>query len=239
MRILLILFSVGLSSHLFAQNLTATELLNKSISYHDPDNNWVKFHAMLKFTDERPGQKSRYSEVELDNTKSFFRLKQQRGETTIEREAMVENCTNKLNGSLEISDEDMETHRLSCDRTLTLRNYYLYLNGLPMKLKDEGTILDPEVKKTEFMGKSYLQLKVTYDAEVGSDTWYFYIHPETYALEGYRFYHDESINDGEYIVLEDEMEVQGIKLAKKRKWYTNKEQKHLGTDVLSSVKAME
>jgi len=65
-----------------------------------------------------------------------------------------------------------------------------------MKLRDEGMIVDPKVIRKNFMDKEYLTLKVTYDKAVGSDTWYFYFDPQTYAMEVYQFYHDESKNDG-------------------------------------------
>jgi len=115
------------------------------------------------------------------------------------------------------------------------KNYYTYLYGLPMKLKDPGTILDSKIQTKTFKGKKYLVLKATYKAEVGDDIWYFYFDPETYAMEVYQFFHDESINDGEYILLKDQEEINGIKMPKTRAWYYNKDDKYLGTDVLYKV----
>jgi len=51
-------------------------------------------------------------------------------------------------------------------------------------------------------------------------------------LIGYRFYHEEAKNDGEYITLEGEESVQGIKIPKNRHWYYNKDDKFLGADFL-------
>jgi len=76
---------------------------------------------------------------------------------------------------------------------------------------------------------------VTYDPEVGDDIWYFYFHPETYALVGYRFYHNESANDGEYILFSGELESYGIRIPQTRKWYTHKEDKYLGADTLETL----
>ena len=76
-----------------------------------------------------------------------------------------------------------------------------------MKLKDEGTIVHDKVEQRTFKGKTYNVLKVTYRQEVGSDTWYFYFHPETNAMEVYQFYHDEAKNDGEYVLLTNEVVV--------------------------------
>lgn len=75
-----------------------------------------------------------------------------------------------------------------------------------------------------------LQIKVTYDAAVGGDIWYFYFDPSSFALSGYRFYHDESLNDGEYILLENETSVGALRIPAKRHWYTHQGNRYLGSD---------
>jgi hypothetical protein len=113
------------------------------------------------------------------------------------------------------------------------QNYYTYLYGLPMKLKDAGTIIHEKVALKKFKEKNYLVLKVSYEKEVGEDTWYFYFDPFTYAMEVYQFYHEEEKNDGEFILLSGLETVNGVKMPKKRAWYYNKGEKYLGTDILT------
>ncbi len=120
-----------------------------------------------------------------------------------------------------------------------MKNYYTYLYGLPMKLKDQGTLIDPKVYQKTFKGKMYKVLKVTYKESVGNDTWYFYFDPETYAMEVYQFYHNEEKNDGEYIILNDLQEINGIKMPKIRAWYYNKDDTYLGTDTLTTISAFK
>ncbi len=52
-------------------------------------------------------------------------------------------------------------------------------------------------------------------------------------MEVYQFYHKETDNDGEYILLSGTENFKGIKMPKTRKWYYNKDDKFLGTDILS------
>ena len=59
-----------------------------------------------------------------------------------------------------------------------MRNYYVYLWGLPMKLLDAGTTLDPEVATTNYQDEPVQIVRVTYDPQVGSDVWYVYLDPE-------------------------------------------------------------
>jgi len=106
-----------------------------------------------------------------------------------------------------------------------------------MKLRDPGTNINHPVEKKEFQGKQYLVLKATYDAAVGSDIWYFYFDPETYAMEVYQFYKTDDNgqmipNSGEYILLSEEATVSGIKMPKVRAWYYNQDHKYLATDTL-------
>ena len=101
-----------------------------------------------------------------------------------------------------------------------------------MKLKDPGTRISEQVSRRRFKGVEYLVLEVKYDPETGSDTWYFYFDPETYALRMYQFYHNPQANDGEYILLEGETEIEGMRIPLKRSWYTNDREAFLGADIL-------
>jgi len=128
----------------------------------------------------------------------------------------------------------LKNNKLSKDRAKMYQDYYTYLYGLPMKLKDPGAIIHAKVERRIFKGNAYLVLKATYKKEVGKDTWYFYFNPKTYAMEVYQFFHDETKNDGEYILLSGEETINRIKIPKKRAWYMNKDDKYLGTDILST-----
>jgi hypothetical protein len=106
-----------------------------------------------------------------------------------------------------------------------------------MKLKDPGTNLHNTIEKKFFKGKDYLVLKVTYDDSVGSDVWYFYFNPISYAMEIYQFFKTDENgkakpDSGEYILLTEEAKVNHIKMPKIRAWYYNKDDKFLGTDTL-------
>lgn len=214
----------------FAQ--TASEVLAKSIAYHDPKGKWESGQFQLKLKESRPNGTFRETEIKLDNRQQSFELAQLRDGRKIYRYVKGDDCKNQLDGASDFSAEEAKKFRLDCEYSPRMKDYYTYLYGLPMKLRDPGTILGDEVKTVEFDGRQLLQLKVTYQPEVGKDIWYFYFDPSTYALSGYRFYHDESINDGEYILISGEQKVGPLRLPKKREWYTHKEEKFLGTDEL-------
>ena len=233
-KTLLFLLCLISFKHLNGQELSASQLLEKSINYHDPQAKWNQFKARFVVTSESPKRSLRKSIIDLDFLNSYFNLEVNQDGNTLTSTLDKGDCMLKFNGERNISEADQKKYRLDCDRAVFYKNYYTYLYGLPMKLKDPGTLLDPEVRKKKINGKEYWTLKVTYDENVGGDTWYFFFDLKTFALKQYQFYHDETKNDGEYILLEDQLIVEGIRMPKNRSWYYNANDQFLGIDRLSN-----
>jgi len=187
-----------------AQNLTGMKLLEKSISYHDPNHRWETFKDSLFITMKTPNAVDRNSRIYIDLANQSFYVKATKDTISTTYTLHKSACSILLNGNKDLSEKEKKEHQLSCERAHMYKNYYTYLYGLPMKLKDPGTIIDPKVQRKKFNQKEYLVLRVTYEKLVGKDTWYFYFDPENYAMEVYQFFHDETKNDGEYILLTEE-----------------------------------
>ncbi|MBC8754250.1 hypothetical protein H2O64_06170 [Kordia sp. YSTF-M3] len=229
-----ILFIFTYTNCVISQELTGQQLLEKAIQYHDPNANWETFNGTLNVTMETPKNEPRLSTIKINLPQEYFYVKATRDAKTTEYTVEKDSCVIAFNGKTNISEETANKNNLNCERANLYKNYYTYLYGLPMKLKDEGTMIDPKVTKKTFKGKEYLVLKVTYAETVGKDTWYFYFDPKTYAMEVYQFFKDESKNDGEYILLTEEAVINDIKMPKKRAWYYNKDDGYLGTDILGN-----
>lgn len=231
-KILLVLglvFNLKVSN---AQTLSANDYLNKVIKHHDPKGKWEKFKGDMVVTMSTPNKPDRVTDIYMDNSKGIFILSNIKEGKKITSSVVGEQVT-FLMDKVVISDEtELNAQKLTKERALFMRNYYTYLYGLPMKLKDKGTQIDPILSTKEFKGKTYNVVKVTYDKSVGKDTWYFYFDPKTLDMEIYQFFHDEAKNDGEYILLSDFIHMKGMRIPAKRAWYTNLDDKLLGIDVL-------
>lgn len=228
---------ICLSSH--AQELTGNALLEKAIAYHDPNGNWSTLKASLTVEMKKPKATERITKIKLNLPAQFYSATVQKDGSTTTSVLDKENCTLMYNGSTDIPKPVRDSLRLTCDRAKMMRDYYTYLYGLPMKLKDPGTNIYEKVERKTINNKEYLVLKVDYDENVGKDTWYFYFDPKTYAMEAYQFFHEESKNDGEYILLTDMLEVNNIKMPKTRTWYYNKGNVYLATDVLTKAARLD
>ena len=235
MRSALIIILLLAPIFILGQELSAKDVLERAIAFHDPNDQWGGFKGEFKVTMQTPSSSERVSNIGLDVPKQRFTLHVAKDDDRYGYVIEKDSCSIYLNEDNNPKEEDRSRLKLSCERASMFKNYYTYLYGLPMKLKDPGTLLHPKVDMREFKGKAYLVLRVDYDKAVGEDRWYFYFDPKTYALEVYQFYHDEQKNDGEYILLTDLEIINGIKMPKTRAWYYNKDDKYLGTDVLSTI----
>lgn len=236
---LTILFVFTFTTLLQSQNLSAVEVLDKAIAYHDPEGHWDQFNDTLLVTMTTPKNADRHSTIVINLPKEYFSVSATRDTITTTYTIDRDDCNFSLNGSDDLTEDQIEQYNLNCDRANLYKNYYTYLYGLPMKLKDPGTIIDPKATKKEFKGKYYWVLQVRYEDTVGSDIWNFYFDPESFAMEVYQFYKTDekgSIipDSGEYILLSEITEISGIKMPKVRQWYYNKNDGFLGTDTLTN-----
>lgn len=218
--------------------LSSQELIAKSIAYHDPEGAWDTAAITLRIVESRPDRPARTTEIRMDAGAGRVAVSRDAGEGTTRFETLGEEIVSRsVAGDETLAEEALAEAGLGEEAVRRLRNYYLYLWGLPMKLRDPGAIIEPEPAPDTWEGEEALRVRVTYDPEVGGDTWYFFFDPETARLVGYRFHHDEAKNDGEYILLGGEIEGGGLRLPAKRSWYWNDGGGFLGDDEAVALEA--
>ena len=82
----LILLSALLLFHkiIIGQSLTATQLLEKSIAFHDPNGNWSTFNNVLHVTMTTPNAPDRVSDITINLPERFFQVKASKDGVTSE-----------------------------------------------------------------------------------------------------------------------------------------------------------
>ena len=215
------------------------QLLDKTIAYHDPEDRWsdLKAHLFLSSTDTA-GKESPF-ELEIDNGAGYFcHITHEDGKEIVKglsggKEFYL------INGKKEISEEDRKKYGLTPEGVKWAHSFYGYLYGLPMKLRDKGAIISDTISTEAFDGKMYHTLKVTYEPGMGKEVWTFFIDTETAAMEACRFMFAPGSDEGEYILMDETITVEDIKIPKVRKWYLVKGNKYLGTDKLLKAEKLK
>jgi hypothetical protein len=211
---------------------SAEQLLAETIRFHDPGSAWGRAAFSIALEESRPDGLSRQTRLTFDPPHDVFRLQTERDGHQIDLIVRGDVVEATLDGSTEFSEEDAHKYRLSPDRARWIRNYYLYLYGLPMKFRDNGAHLDPNIVREPFEGRDAWKLRITYDPETGEDIWYVWIDPNDYRMLGYGFHHDEAKQDGEIVTLEGLVETAGLRLPRARRWNVTADGRHLGTDTI-------
>ena len=215
----------------------AEALIARSIAWHDPGGAWDAATIRLQINESRPGGAERRVEVAMTPGRGTMTVGRETEAATTAFSVLGDEIVHRgIPGRGDLDEETLAELGLDPERVRWLRNYYLFVWGLPMKLRDPGAIVDPEPVPDSFDGQEALRVRVTYDPEVGGDTWYFYFEPATARLIGYRFYHDEAANDGEYIHLSGEIADGGLRLPATRRWYTHQDDRFLGEDEAVSLR---
>jgi hypothetical protein len=186
----------------------------------------------MKMNQIRPDGSNRHTTVILGLHSPYFSATDQGPDQTTTMENLGGEVKFKVNGNEKLNKETLEKFKLTKERFDKMHNYYRYLWFAPLILNDPGTRVKKDASSTFFNGKKVWEIEVTYDPSVGNDIWYFYFDQSSNAMIGYRFYHDKSKSDGEYIILEGEVERDGIRIPASRKWYMHQDDKYLGNDQL-------
>jgi hypothetical protein len=202
--------------------LNGAELIQKSIALHDPDSSWNKLYTDIDIViavNKNNTLDTTERKLMLDLEQGVFEMRYVKDEKDALLHMSLDTCYGTLENESEIDPIFMDYHKITCARAKMFDSYYRYLIGLPMKLADKGVIINPHVTEVTFKEKNYNVVKVTYEPTVGSDTWKFYLNPETHQLEIAEFSKNGLFDKGEKIVMSMHQKVQNVLLPGRMEWY--------------------
>ncbi|WP_235296451.1 DUF6503 family protein [Portibacter marinus] len=200
-------------THFAYSQSEAVQLIDRSIQHHDPKDRWhqlqaaIDIHSMVRRKDR------------ITTTDRFLTLDIKENKFTMRQDSTVYSfpCEN-------------------CDRAKMYNDYFRYLIGMPMKLKDTGTIIHHDIEVKYFKNKAYQVITVTYDPTVGTDTWKFYFDPENAELDVIEFSKDGTFENGETIELNDKIKFQNMLLPGQLKWFVLPDRKFLAEENITYKK---
>jgi len=211
---------------------SAERLLARSLDFHDPDRLWSKDVLSLRWTSARPdGVVALDFEIDYRPGDSFA-MRGEYGGAELVYGVSGDAFSAVVDGESELSEETRKSAGLAREDGLFWRNYFGFLGGMPMCLRNPQVQLEPEDFEVEFEGRLVRAIRASFSPEVGTDVWTFYFESETAELIGCRFDRADPTRDGETLVFEELVSIGGMQLPKRRTWYMNADRELLGTDEL-------
>ena len=114
-----------LTTLVYSQEITANQLLDNAIKYHDPNNNWNTFEGEFTVVMTTPNSSERTSKISINLPKEYFSVTAKRDSVTTTYTINKGICEMRYNGKLLDSIQAKEKN-LSCDRAQLYKNYYTY-----------------------------------------------------------------------------------------------------------------
>jgi hypothetical protein len=204
---------------------TAQEWIDYSISYHDPKNNWQKFKSQIRSFSkvDRGGESLEEStrKFSFENQTSSFAMRMEVQDYPLSIDITNDNCQT-IWKKKEQTIEEQNKYITDCKYGENYRNYYRYLIGIPMVLKDESTIVNQLVEDEKINDKIYKKVTVNYAPVKANPTWEFFIDPLNGKLVRSKFirYNDKNqVTGGEILDYPEHQLFQGMQLRTKMLWY--------------------
>lgn len=224
----------GYYSKAFAQ--TASELLDKAIAFHDPQQKWNnysgKVHLETIFSD---GNAYGGEIIEIQTKEDYYKA-------TGIANMTVKGIKNgvifrEVNGDKNPSEDVIKDKDIGDETIQRFKLWHYFHFGTFMELKASGMLLEDKVEAIKFQGNDCLALTFTYDAsKVKNDfynaTWIFYLDPISSSLKGFKVV---SKDWNRYVVFSGILDVNGIKIPQYRTYFNSEDNSFSFVDIFSNV----
>jgi len=197
---------------------TAQGIVNASINFHDPHNNWNALNANFIFESKFSFNDSVPEELHININVPANDFK-------------YHNLDRKVN--LRYNNDSCEVLKGSgtCGGYSWTKNFYTYVWGLPMKLQDSSTTILPKFTTDTIRNTPVYIVSVNYENE----NFKFYFNQNTYELKFFGFIKNTGDKHGEFISLSGLQEFNGIKFPKHRRWEKLLTEELIGTNEVLSI----
>lgn len=216
-----------------AEKIDATTVLEACFSYHDPNDEWPKWAGEYVVVEPRLQNPGRRSEVIFNPGAAIFEMERAYGTDIFRWKVSNSRDQAFLNGQLVTDTTLINKHRLTSERADGYRRFYSYTLGLPASLKGKYRLLDPEAVLMEWKGYEVYKIEMEVENAPIATHWELFVDSKDYRLRSYQLLPEEGL--GEYLMLDQEMEVRGMKWPRVKHWYASENDEYLGSDLILSV----
>lgn len=217
----------------WAEEIEATTVLEACFSYHDPNNEWPNWAGEYVVVEPRLQNPGRRSEVMFNPAAAVFEMERAYGDDIFRWKVSNSGDQAYLNGQLVTDTALINKHRLTPERADGYRRFYSYTLGLPVSLKGQYRLLNPMAVLMEWKGYEVYKIEMEVENAPIATHWELFVDSKDYRLRSYQLLPEEGL--GEYLMLDQEMEVQGMKWPRVKHWYASENDEYLGSDLILSV----
>lgn len=213
--------------------LSAEEIIEKSIQFHDANKQWNSVNFSAHLQEPRVGNPKRFSVITLNNQDNSFELKRNRDHHISTHKVDKNGDASTLLDDAIVTDSILiKKYRLEPERNINYHRFYKVMLGLPMSLSENIQ----EVKGIEevaFNNQEAYKIEVELKEPLFSKNWYVFFSQKECKVLGIEIFFPNDSNKGERLVFEGEFAINEIKIARMKHWY-DLNNEYLGSDIIIS-----
>ncbi len=195
-------------------NLSASEILDKTIKYYDPDGLWDTYKGKLFEVTLFPNNYVVKETIEIDKPNDFYLSTCFQDFGTLKRGINKGKNTFSLNDKLDIPEDIKTNWGISDDGIKMYREVHYGHFGLPMVVKKSGMTIQNEARITDFDGRKCFAVTFTGKPELiinpyYSGEWILYIDMNNFSMRGLKWMNGEQKG---YAIFAGESKINGITL---------------------------
>ncbi|WP_191859518.1 DUF6503 family protein [Hanstruepera ponticola] len=231
------------------KQLTGESILEKSIQFHDINNEWKTANFKVVIEEPRIGNQFRNSIVELDNKSNYFKLQRNRGDSISTHISQNNNYSSLLNGQIITDSLLIKKYRLDPKRNKGYHRFYKTLLGLPMSLDDENKTIK-QVEEITFNSIQSYKITIELEESIAGGTvlntvksfknrkeslfskdWILYVAKNDFRIIGLEMIYLDDPNAGGRIIFEGDFNINNISIPRIRHW-RELDNSYNGSDIL-------
>jgi hypothetical protein len=234
MRVIAVLCSLFLLSCAPKKEpLSAEEIIEKSIQFHDANKQWNSAKLSVHMQEPRVGNPKRFSVVNLNNQENSFQLQRNR-DTHVSKHIVDKNgqATTLLDNAIVTDSILIKKYRLEPKRNANYHRFYKVMLGLPMSLPENIQEIK-EISEVDFNNHKSYKVEIVLKEPLFSKNWYVFFSQKDFKVLGVEMFFPNDPNKGERLVFEGEFESNGIKIPRMKHWYELNNE-YSGSDIIVS-----
>lgn len=212
--------------------LNGKQILQQSITEHDPLNVWNHTKLHLHIQEPRISNPHRYSILQIDNSTNTFELSRNRDQYISKHSIKSDGNAYTLLNDKKVTDTLLiKKYRLETSRVINYKKFYTLFYGIPMSL---NTSIKKITNTTTamFNRENCYKIEVELTEKMISKYWNIFISKSNYIIKGIEIIFPNQPNKGDRIYYNDSITVNGIKIPRIRNWHELSDDSYSGTDII-------
>ena len=220
-------------------DITAQEIWDKTITYHDPLGKWDSFGGEMHMVTVIGKNNVVEEIIEINKPENFYKCTWINGDDKLIKGMKDNSYFYSINENQAPSDELLKAYGFTDDNTALYKEHHTSHFGLPMELKSSGMTLDDHVELIEYDGRecyalTFIGLPENVKHSYYEGKWILYVDAVNFAMRGIQL-EELAEYPPSYAILSGEIIINGVKIPHTKAAFKSEDNSHSWTSIYTPL----